>query len=125
MAKSLLPTMPKASTEVLANHTIQGVGPVTPELLNAATAGDKTAQAALSFSGLDFNAMASEVFAQADHARREVDRIALHINGGREAGYRAWTRKQRFPTDAAGRWQVKVLTESEQLLGTLRFRVTE
>ena len=59
------------------------------------------------------------------HEGREVDRIALHINGGREAGYRAWTRKQRFPTDAAGRWQVKVLTESEQLLGTLRFRVTE
>ena len=46
------------------------------------------------------------------HEGREVDRIALHINGGREAGYRAWTRKQRFPTDAAGRWQVKVLTDS-------------
>lgn len=59
------------------------------------------------------------------HEGREVDRIALNINGGREAGYRAWTRKQHFPADPLGRWRVKVLTESGQMLGTLRFRVTE
>ena len=57
------------------------------------------------------------------HEGREVDRIALHINGGREAGYRAWTRKQRFPADAVGRWQVKVVTDTGQMIGTLRFRV--
>ncbi|MFZ6048003.1 DUF5924 family protein [Pseudomonas sp. CR3202] len=55
---------------------------------------------------------------------REVDRIALDIHGGREAGYRAWTHKQNFPSDPVGRWQVQVLTEAGQMIGTLRFRVT-
>ncbi len=54
---------------------------------------------------------------------REVERIALDIHGGREQGYRAWTHKQNFPADAAGRWQVQVLTEAGQMIGVLRFRV--
>ncbi|ENO88661.1 DUF5924 family protein [Thauera linaloolentis] len=57
------------------------------------------------------------------HEGREIDRIALDIRGGREEGYRAWTRKQNFPPDPAGRWQVRVLTGDEQMIGTLRFRV--
>ena len=57
------------------------------------------------------------------HEGREIDRIALDIRGGREEGYRAWTRKQNFPPDPAGRWQVRVLTEDDQMIGTLRFRV--
>ena len=55
---------------------------------------------------------------------REVDRIALDIHGGREAGYRAWTHKRNFPSDPVGRWQVQVLTEAGQMIGTLRFTVT-
>jgi hypothetical protein len=52
-----------------------------------------------------------------------VDRIALDIHGGRERGYRAWTHKQNFPDDPTGRWQVQVLTEAGQMIGSLRFRV--
>jgi hypothetical protein len=59
------------------------------------------------------------------HDGREVERIALDIHGGREQGYRAWTHKQNFPIDAAGRWQVQVLTEAGQMIGVLRFRVLE
>ncbi|ATE61122.1 DUF5924 family protein [Thauera sinica] len=55
----------------------------------------------------------------------EVDRIALDIRGGRREGYRAWTHKQNFPPQPAGRWQVKVLTDAGQMIGTLRFQVTE
>ncbi|WP_201752530.1 DUF5924 family protein [Pseudomonas knackmussii] len=55
---------------------------------------------------------------------KEVDRIALDIHGGREAGYRAWTHKQNFPGDPSGRWQVQVVTEVGQVIGTLRFEVT-
>jgi hypothetical protein len=58
------------------------------------------------------------------HNGREVDRIALNIHGGREAGYRAWSRKQNFPGDAQGQWQVKVQTEAGQILGRLHFQVT-
>jgi hypothetical protein len=59
------------------------------------------------------------------HRGREVDRIALDIHGGRKEGYRAWTHKQNFPDDSVGRWQVRVETEDGQLIGVLRFVVTD
>ncbi|GAB7530532.1 DUF5924 family protein [Pseudomonas sp. 3A(2025)] len=55
----------------------------------------------------------------------EVDRIALDIHGGRKEGYRAWTHKRNFPPQVAGRWQVRVLTEDGQMIGVLRFEVTD
>jgi len=59
------------------------------------------------------------------HNGRRVDRIPLDISGGRKAGYRAWTHKRNFPTDAAGKWRVQVMTEAGQMIGMLRFEVTE
>tara|TARA_B110000091_G_scaffold199458_1_gene229286 strand:+ start:4188 stop:5201 length:1014 start_codon:yes stop_codon:yes gene_type:complete len=58
------------------------------------------------------------------HNKKEVDRITLNINGGRELGYRAWTHKVNFPRDSVGKWQVKVVTESGQLIGLTKFTVT-
>lgn len=58
------------------------------------------------------------------HNGQAVERIALNISGGREQGYRAWTRKQQFPQDAVGKWKIRVVTDSGQLLGAIRFRVT-
>ena len=55
----------------------------------------------------------------------EVDRIAMSIHGGRKEGYRAWTHKQNFPPDIVGHWQVRVLTEDGQMIGVLRFDVTD
>lgn len=54
---------------------------------------------------------------------RLIDSIALDVRGGREAGYRAWSHKRVFPTDPRGRWQVRVVSASGQLLGHARFRV--
>ncbi|MCK0716373.1 DUF5924 family protein [Chromohalobacter sarecensis] len=59
------------------------------------------------------------------HDGEVVDRIPLVIRGGREQGYRAWTHKQNFPTGSQGRWQVDVMTATDQRIGTLRFRVDE
>ena len=56
---------------------------------------------------------------------KEVDRIALNINGGRKEGYRAWTHKQVFPPNPVGNWQVRVLTEDGQVIGVLRFEVVD
>jgi hypothetical protein len=56
---------------------------------------------------------------------RTVDKIALDISGGREAGYRAWTHKLNFPSYPSGRWQIHVVTEANQVIGILRFRVVE
>lgn len=58
------------------------------------------------------------------HNGKEVDRIELDISGGRDSGYRAWSRKQHFPQHATGQWQVKVVTASNQLIGVSRFVVT-
>lgn len=54
---------------------------------------------------------------------KEVDRIELEVTGGRAEGYRAWTRKRKFPEDPRGRWQVRVLTADDRMIGTLRFTV--
>ena len=56
---------------------------------------------------------------------RQIDKVALDINGGREAGYRAWSHKVNFPEQSLGRWQIRVVTEAEQVIGILRFRVVE
>jgi hypothetical protein len=57
------------------------------------------------------------------HEGREVDRIELDVAGGRAEGYRAWTHKRNFPELAQGRWQVRVLTADDRMIGTLRFNV--
>lgn len=57
------------------------------------------------------------------HQGREVSRIPLSISGGREQGYRAWSCKQVFPPDAAGRWTVEVVTDGGQMIGVVGFRV--
>ncbi|MGE4340312.1 MAG: DUF5924 family protein, partial [Pigmentiphaga sp.] len=57
------------------------------------------------------------------HQGQEVDRIELDIRGGREEGYRAWSHKTNFPDESTGRWQVRVMTDTGQMIGTLRFEV--
>jgi len=49
-----------------------------------------------------------------------ADRIPISISGGREAGYRAYTVKQR-PTP--GDWRVDVETEDGRVIGRVNFRV--
>ncbi|MDO9320901.1 MAG: DUF5924 family protein [Pseudomonas sp.] len=57
------------------------------------------------------------------HNGKEVDRIALDIQGGTKAGYRAWSHKQNFPAEPSGKWRVDVITDGGQTLGVLRFTV--
>ncbi|MFT4047095.1 MAG: DUF5924 family protein [Solimonas sp.] len=57
------------------------------------------------------------------HDGQLVERIPISIVGSREAGYRTWTHKTAFGADPRGRWQVRVLTQSDQLIGVVRFTV--
>lgn len=57
------------------------------------------------------------------HEGQLVDRIPLEIQGGRDAGYRAWTHKRHFPEKMAGDWRVDVMTAGGQRIGVLRFTV--
>jgi hypothetical protein len=66
-----------------------------------------------------------EVFHVWRHQGEVIDRISLTIEGGREAGYRAWSHKQNFPDAAEGRWRIDVMTDSGQRIGVVRFRVAD
>ena len=55
----------------------------------------------------------------------ESERIVEHIHGGRADGWRAFSRKQRFPDNAVGAWTVDLLTPQGQLLKRLSFDVVE
>jgi len=59
------------------------------------------------------------------HEGHAYDRIPLEVTGGRKAGYRAWTHKMVFPPHPEGEWRVRVTTESGQMLGEIRFRISE
>lgn len=51
---------------------------------------------------------------------RVTDRIAFEISGGREGGYRGYTRKRAI---TPGQWRVEVQTDRGQILGRIDFTV--
>lgn len=67
--------------------------------------------------------LAEQVVHQWWHEGRLIDRIPIEVRGSREAGYRTWTHKTSFPADPRGDWQVRVVTQSDQLIGIIRFTV--
>ena len=52
---------------------------------------------------------------------RLIDRIPAEISGGREAGFRTYSRKQNFPADSRGNWRVDLRTPQGQLIARMRF----
>ncbi len=65
------------------------------------------------------------IFHQWSRNGKKLDKIALDIKGGREQGYRAWSHKMNFPTEVVGQWKITVMTEANQVIGVLRFEVTD
>jgi hypothetical protein len=57
------------------------------------------------------------------HEGEPLDRIPATIKGGREAGYRTFSRKQNFPADAKGEWTVNLRTPGGQLICRMDFEV--
>lgn len=70
------------------------------------------------------NGLSQKVIFQWRH-NNERENIVSEIHGGREEGFRTYSRKRVFPQDAVGRWTVDVLTPQGQLLKRLRFEVSE
>jgi hypothetical protein len=52
-----------------------------------------------------------------------VDRIPAQLSGGREEGFRTYSRKQNFPEDPRGPWIVDLKTPAQQVVARLRFDV--
>lgn len=59
-------------------------------------------------------------FDESQQAWVQTDEIAVNIEGGRDAGYRTYTRKRRV---SPGRWRVDVKTEFHQILGRIPFTI--
>ncbi|OHA00416.1 MAG: hypothetical protein A3C07_01010 [Candidatus Sungbacteria bacterium RIFCSPHIGHO2_02_FULL_47_11] len=59
-----------------------------------------------------------------DAARKWIttDRLGFSIKGGRDGGYRGFTIKRNA---IDGKWRVDVVTERDQLLGRIKFRVVD
>ena len=54
-----------------------------------------------------------------------TDEIALEIRGGREEGFRTWSRKRALGADPVGKWTCTVVTGAGQPLGRARTRLVE
>ncbi len=52
-----------------------------------------------------------------------IERILAEVHGGKESGFRTYSRKRAFPEGARGRWTVDILTPQRQLLQRLSFDV--
>lgn len=52
-----------------------------------------------------------------------VDRVKLKVSGGRESGFRTWSRKTRFTKEPYGTWSCSVETAAGQLLGRRSIKV--
>lgn len=59
------------------------------------------------------------------HRSKVTDRISAEISGGRQEGFRTYSRKRKFPADPRGRWWVDLKTPQGQVIARLRFTVTD
>ena len=67
--------------------------------------------------------LAQSVVFEWRHDGALVDRIPAEISGGRDAGFRTWSRKHHFGEAPVGRWQVDLRTPEGQLIARRRFEV--
>ncbi|MEK7090037.1 MAG: DUF2914 domain-containing protein, partial [Patescibacteria group bacterium] len=63
-----------------------------------------------------------EYFDKAKDEWVTVSRLSYSITGGRDGGYRGWTRKQNA---SPGKWRVSVETERGQIIGRIKFKVVD
>ena len=115
-----IPAAGLAVTDARVTQTIDGL---TPGKAVARVRQEDLAQGIIAFAAIRAPAgLSQEVVFEWRH-NGERERIPVEIHGGRAEGFRAYSRKQLFPTDSAGLWTVDVLTPQAQLLERLRFFV--
>lgn len=118
--RAQLPAAGLAVTDARVTQTIDGLTPGTPI---RRVRREDLEQGVIAFAAIRAPAGLSQqvVFEWRHNGERE--RIPIEIQGGKEDGFRAYSRKQVFPADPAGLWTVDVLTPQAQLLERLRFVV--
>ncbi len=126
LLRSWVPPASLWLTEVAVTHRVDNRQRAPGEPLSEIEVGRLRAEGLYAYTAISApRGLAERIYHVWRHNGREVDRIALDIHGGRKAGYRAWTHKRNFPPQPVGDWQVRVITENDQLIGVLRFRVVD
>jgi len=115
--------VPAAGLAVVDSRVTQTIDELTPGAPLRRVRQEDLAQGVVAFAAIRAPAgLSQEVIFEWRH-NGERERIAVEIHGGKADGFRAYSRKQIFPPDAAGLWTVDVLTPQAQLLERLRFVV--
>jgi hypothetical protein len=116
--------VPAAGLAVTDARITQSIVELTPGEPVRTVAVDDLQQGVIAFAAIRAPAgLTQEVIFEWRH-NGEREQIAEQIHGGvAGGGFRTFSRKQRFPEDAAGIWVVDVITPQKQLLKRLRFRV--
>lgn len=111
-------------SEMTMAHTVDTAGKVPGPGFDEISAADLHAGGAYAWSSIRVpRGLREKVEHHWFHGGERVDVIGLEVRGGREAGYRAWSRKTAFPADPRGNWEVRVVTQSGQLIGQTHFTV--
>jgi hypothetical protein len=118
--RAQVPAAGLAVTDARVTQTIEGLTPGTPV---RRVRREDLAQGVIAFAAIRApTGLSQEVVFEWRH-NGERERIPVEIQGGRDDGFRAYSRKQIFPEDPVGLWTVDVLTPQAQLLERLRFVV--
>lgn len=126
MGRTWVPPATLWLTDVAVTRTLDNASREPGDRLRQLTNAELHASGFYAFTAINApRGLKERIYHEWMHDGRQVDRIALDINGGRDAGYRAWTHKRNFPEKAEGRWRVRVVTEAGQMIGMLRFEVVE
>jgi hypothetical protein len=118
--RAQVPAAGLAVTDARVTQTIDGLIPGSPV---RRIRQEDLAQGVIAFAAIRAPAGLSQQVVFEWRHKDERERIPIEIQGGRAEGFRAYSRKQVFPADAAGLWTVDVLTPQAQLLERLRFVV--
>jgi hypothetical protein len=115
--------LPAAGLAVTRARITQSVDNLTPGPAVSRLTVDQLQQGVVAYAAIRAPAgLAQTVVFEWRHAG-DVERIVEQLHGGREEGFRLYSRKRVFPADPIGAWTVDLLTPERQLLKRLRFVV--
>jgi hypothetical protein len=124
--RSLVPPAPMFMARAVAARAIEAMEPVDPVhgTVSAATVAEWGGIAA--YTAIYAPGGLSQPIAHVwTRDGAVVARIPLSpVRGGREEGFRTWSRRSDLRPPLAGRYRVDVVTASGQLIGRLRFTIT-
>ena len=103
-------------------HHIEGLEPGAP--IKQTDTASLHAQGAVAFVAVRApTGLSQAVVFEWRHRGELIDPIPAEISGGREEGFRTFSRKQNFPEDSRGPWRVDLVTPDRQLIARIRFEV--